>query len=156
MTLIGITQKVESQNGGYNTKHAKFSEKRTFLTPWYAHTHERNVRYAYQGVRNVCFFEKLGVLCLLVTTVLRFALLPYYRRLVGSDFITNLLQREWIRQVLFPCLTFFPLSVSQCFQKTKIANKTSHTTDDNLHTVSRKFHFPNVLPCRAFQKVVLK
>ena len=30
---------------------------------------------AYQGVRNVCFFGKFGVLCFLETTVLRFALL---------------------------------------------------------------------------------
>ena len=51
-----IWQKGESQNGGNkNTKHAKFSKERTF-------------------------FGKFGVLCILVTSVLRFALLPYYRR----------------------------------------------------------------------------
>ena len=34
-----IRQKGESQNGCFKkTKHAKFSEKRTFLTPWYALT----------------------------------------------------------------------------------------------------------------------
>ena len=33
-----IRQKGESRNGCFKrTKHAKFSEKRTFLTPWYAH-----------------------------------------------------------------------------------------------------------------------
>ena len=33
-----IRQKGESQNGCFKkTKHAKFSEKRRFLTPWYAH-----------------------------------------------------------------------------------------------------------------------
>ena len=33
-----IRQKGESQNGGNKkTKHAKFSDKKTFLTPWYAH-----------------------------------------------------------------------------------------------------------------------
>ena len=34
-----IRQKVESQNECFKkkTKHAKFSEKLTFLTPWYAH-----------------------------------------------------------------------------------------------------------------------
>ena len=33
-----IRQKGESQNGCFKkTKHAKFSEKQTFLTPWYAH-----------------------------------------------------------------------------------------------------------------------
>ena len=34
-----IRQKGESQNGCFKkAKHAKFSEKRTFFTPWYAHT----------------------------------------------------------------------------------------------------------------------
>ena len=37
---------------------------------------------AYQGVKNVCFCGKFGVLCFLETPVLRFALLPYYRRIV--------------------------------------------------------------------------
>ena len=38
-----IRQKGESQNGCFKkTKHAKFSKKRTFLTPWYA----RNVRFS--------------------------------------------------------------------------------------------------------------
>ena len=33
-----IIRKGESQNGCFKkTKHAKFSKKRTFLTPWYAH-----------------------------------------------------------------------------------------------------------------------
>ena len=37
-----IWQKGESQNGSNkNTKHAKFSEKRTFFTPWYAHVRIR-------------------------------------------------------------------------------------------------------------------
>ena len=41
------SQKGKSQNGCYKkTKHAKFSEKQTFFTP-------------YQGVRNVCFLENL-------------------------------------------------------------------------------------------------
>ena len=35
---------------------------------------------AYQGVKNVRFCGKFGVLCFLETSVLRFALLPYYRR----------------------------------------------------------------------------
>ena len=37
-----IRQKGESQNGGNKkSKHAKFSEKQTFLTPWYAHVRVR-------------------------------------------------------------------------------------------------------------------
>ena len=43
----------KSQNGRRKkTKHAKFSEKRTFLTS-----------YAYQGLRNVFFFGIFGELC---------------------------------------------------------------------------------------------
>ena len=38
LILSIIKQKGESQNrGNKKAKHAKFSEKRTFLTPWYAH-----------------------------------------------------------------------------------------------------------------------
>ena len=48
------------------TKHAIFSEKRTFLNPRTC---------VDQGVSKKCsFFEKFGVLCFLVTPVLRFAL----------------------------------------------------------------------------------
>ena len=39
-----IGQKGESQNGGNEkTKHAKFSEKRILLTPWYAHVKKLNI-----------------------------------------------------------------------------------------------------------------
>ena len=40
---------------------------------------------AYQGVRNVRFFGKFSVLCLLVTSVLRFAHSPQYRQHVRSS-----------------------------------------------------------------------
>ena len=64
-----IRQKGESRNGGNKkTKHAKFSEKRPFLTPWSA--------------RKKClFFGKFDVLCFLVTSILRFALFLYYWRI---------------------------------------------------------------------------
>ena len=38
---------------------------------------------AYQGVRNMHFFEKFGVLCFLEKLVLKFTLWLYYRRLYG-------------------------------------------------------------------------
>ena len=69
-----IRQKGESQNGRFKkTRHVKFLEKRTFLTPWY----------------DVCVSEgekclllgKFGVLCFLNTSFLWFTLLPYYRDL---------------------------------------------------------------------------
>ena len=76
-----IRQKGKSQNGGNKTKHAKFSEK---INVSYPLIHTRTC--AYQGVRNVqvflgFFFGKFDVLCFLVTSVLRFALFPYYQRI---------------------------------------------------------------------------
>ena len=50
-----IRQKGESESGCFKkTKHAKFSENRTFLTPWYAHVRVRI------GVRNARFSENLA------------------------------------------------------------------------------------------------
>ena len=62
-TLV-LKQKGESQNGGKKkANHVKFSEKWTFLTPWYAHVHGHAHAHtrtcAYQGVRNVHFLENL-------------------------------------------------------------------------------------------------
>ena len=72
-----IRQKGESQNWCYmKTKHAKFSEKRTFVTPWW--------------------FGKFGVFCFLETPVLRFTLLPYYRRILRI--------KNFLRELLNPCL----------------------------------------------------
>ena len=67
--LLVIRRKCESQNECYKKKkHAKFSEKQTFRAPD-IHTY-------------VCsFFGKFGVFCFLVLHVLRFILLPYYRRI---------------------------------------------------------------------------
>ena len=68
-----IRQKGESKNGCFKKiKRAKFSEKRTFLTPWYAHV-------CVSGGKKCSYFGKFGVLCFLETPVFRFALLLYYR-----------------------------------------------------------------------------
>ena len=68
-TVSVIKQNGKSQNGGTKkAKHAKSSEKRTFLTTWYAHV---------SGGKKCLFFGKFDVLCFLVTSVLRFALLSY-------------------------------------------------------------------------------
>ena len=48
--------------------YAKFSEKLTFITPWYAHARKTNISYplirtrscAYQGLRNVSFSENFA------------------------------------------------------------------------------------------------
>ena len=69
-----IRQKGESQNGCFKkTKPIKFSEKRTFLAP---DTHTVCVSRG----KKCSFFGKFDVLYFLETPVLRFALLPYYRR----------------------------------------------------------------------------
>ena len=52
-----IKQKGESQNGSFKkTKHAKSSEKLTFLTPWYAHVCGYKM-FGGQEVKNVLFSE---------------------------------------------------------------------------------------------------
>ena len=64
-----ISQKDQSQNGGNKkTKHAKFSEKRTFLIP---------CNLSESGCIKYSFFENFDLLCFLVISVLRFAFLPY-------------------------------------------------------------------------------
>ena len=79
-----IRQKGESQNGCFKkTKHAKCLEKRTSLTPWYAHVRVRS------GGKKSSFFGKFGVLYFLETPVLRVAILPYYRRFI------NLSLNQW-------------------------------------------------------------
>ena len=58
-----------------------FSEKWLFLTLWYAH-----IRVRIRGTKFL-LFETFGVLCFLLTPVLRFALLPYYGRNVVHNAI---------------------------------------------------------------------
>ena len=62
-TLV-VKQKGECQNRGKKkANHVKYSEKWTFLTPWYAHVqghpHAHTRTCAYQGVRNVRFSKNL-------------------------------------------------------------------------------------------------
>ena len=75
--MLVIRQKGKSQDACFRkTKHAKFPKKRTFLTPWYTQVRA----CAYQGVRNLRFSKTLACLIFFETPVLRFALLPWYRR----------------------------------------------------------------------------
>ena len=55
-------------------KHAKFSEKKHFLTP------DTHTDVCVSGGKKYWFFGKFGMLYFLVTPILRFALLPYYQR----------------------------------------------------------------------------
>ena len=69
-----LWQKGESQNGGNkNTKHAKFSEKRTFFYPLI-----RTRTCTYQGVKNVRFSENWRALysCYLRFEIRSFAIVP--------------------------------------------------------------------------------
>ena len=43
----------------------------------------------YQGGKKCWFFGKFDVLCFLVTSVLRFALLPYYQRIMVVNLMKN-------------------------------------------------------------------
>ena len=77
-----ISKRVSQQN--------KVSQlfRKTFLTPW-SHTY-----VCLSGGKKCLFFGKFGVLCFLVTSVLRFALLPYYWR--EQRFREKLLQKSKI------------------------------------------------------------
>ena len=78
---LGIRQKGKSQNECFKkAKHAKISEKQTFLTPPDTHTH-----MCVLGGKKCLFFGNFGVLCFLETPVLIFALLHYYQRFSNRE-----------------------------------------------------------------------
>ena len=55
----------------------------------------RTCRWAYQGGKKCSFFGKFGVLCFLETPVLRFALMPYYRR-IDLKWFENFEAVDWM------------------------------------------------------------
>ena len=123
-----IRQKCESQNGCLKkTKHTKFSGKKTFLTPWYAHVR--------QWVRNVRFSENLAC-CFLETPVLRFALLPYYQRNEVNNMVMlyNLSVND---QVEFITLVLRKLNVPDKFQF--LRKPTKKGTKTWFHDLSGRF-----------------
>ena len=68
ISVFGNKAKERTWKRMLKKKHAEFSEKRTFLTPWCAREYR---------AKKCLFFGKFGV-----TPVFRFALLLYYRRFV--------------------------------------------------------------------------
>ena len=63
-------QKDEAQSAGYEkTKHTKFSEKLTFLTPWYAHVRVWNMG------QKMLVFQKIW--CALFSCNLGFEICPF-------------------------------------------------------------------------------
>ena len=84
-----IKQKGQSQKGCYKkTKQAKFSKKKYFLPP------DTLICVCVSGGKECSFFGKFGVLCFLVTLFLRFALLPYCRRIHSKHFVAF----SWLQQ----------------------------------------------------------
>ena len=80
----GIRQKGESQKGCYKkTMHAKCFEKQIFITSWYV-----IVRVSIRG-KEILFIRKFGMLCFLVTPVLRFVLLLNYGQIEIMDAATR-------------------------------------------------------------------
>ena len=80
---VVVIRQTESQNGCLKkTKHAKFSEKWTFLTP----------HVCISGGKKCLLFGKFSVHCLLETPILRFALLPYYWRCVPNNSMLKVLR----------------------------------------------------------------
>ena len=70
-----IRQKDESQNGGDKKQSTTNFPKNERFLPSDTHTY-----LCVSGGKKYLFFVKFGELCFLVTSVLRFALLPYNRR----------------------------------------------------------------------------
>ena len=87
------------------------------------------MRSSYQGGKKCSFFGKFGVLCFLETSVLRFALLPYYRRGVTwyldwrkvtnkklehiKVFYKRLIRHIWSQGKCYYCLIFVELRTPQ-------------------------------------------
>ena len=65
-----IRQKGESQNGCFRkTRHAKFSEKRTFLTPWYARVHMKMEHWNLWIILGLCIIFIISCKCHCVKSV---------------------------------------------------------------------------------------
>ena len=58
-----------------------FPKSEHFLTP------DTHAYVCVSGVKKCSFFGKFGLLCFLETPVLRFALLPYYRRITTANIL---------------------------------------------------------------------
>ena len=98
-----MRHKGESQNGSNKkTKHAKFSEKRTFL-------------------KKCSLFIKFGLLCFLVTPVLRFALLPFCRGFAIPNFFYMVVVKFFEHYSTLPSCEmsqdFQLISLQRCFIK---------------------------------------
>ena len=103
VNLLAISQKGEFKTGVIRKQSTpNFPKNERFLHP------NTQLRMCVSGVKKCPFFEKFDMHCFLVTVVLRFPLLPYYRRTHQKFKITKLYQK---------------LAVSKCLdQKCNVAN----------------------------------
>ena len=82
----------------------------------------------YPGGKKCSFFRKFGVICFLVTSVLRFALLPYYRRFTFT-LLSMLLQ--WLRR--FERLIVFPLPEARYQTSKRFTVELTHRIHEEIH-----------------------
>ena len=111
-----IRQKSEFQNGYLKkTKHATFSRKQTFLTPWYAHVrmHIREAIKVRFSVGMLCFVVFFGIF--FEISVLRFAFLPYYRRKLIIAIAADDLMLTWKNQKFTPVILRKKFPYSELF-----------------------------------------
>ena len=125
-SMLGDTQvwqKGESQNGCFKkTKQAKFSEKRTFVTPWYA-----------QVWKKCSFFGKFNLLCFFGRPVLRFDLCAIIDKLCISSVAKDLTKRK---------RRHFPRAQHLCWKNlkdVKIQNIKIHWRIDPLGSLNMVF-----------------
>ena len=94
MFLGNQLRQIASVWGHSFSTYAKFSEKLTFLNPWYAHIHVSRT-CAHQGVRNASFSEKFSVITRWMTPFWQFDLFPACKKhiVIGDiDYIQNTLR----------------------------------------------------------------
>ena len=91
---------------------------------------------AYEGVKNVRFSKNFGVLCFLEIPVLRFALLPYYRRnMTFSSFEQNGWKLCDDTLIMVPVLftgSQLPPTVMKRIHEVKVTKKDVYFSNDNL------------------------
>ena len=98
-----------------------FPKKTTIYNPLITHNISKYpCTKAYQGVRNVRFLGKFGMLCFLETPVLRFAFLPYYQQYLFSHPTSNRLKQTKVSHMFF--LFSLKRSDSQIFKSSSCKN----------------------------------
>ena len=123
-----IRQNGESQSGCYKkTKHTKFSERRTFLTPWVS------------GGKKYLYFGKSGVVCFLVTPVSRFVLCLITDDLFFADLKNSFYIRNCWRQLNLPLYFYLITADIKIVFPTPVFANSLHWRETPLNRVREKF-----------------